>query len=325
MKYSITLSLLLLSLNCLSQQNLVQNPSFEIYSDCPEWPNQVANATDWSGCRQSPDYFHSCYTGPGNGQSFSIPSNLAGFQVAASGQAYVGLGTYSGFDYREFIGQELNNPLTVGTKYFCSMKVSPGFNPSQNVVLVTDKLGINFSTTVHSPSNPAPITNDSKVYTQTIISDTTSWTTIFGSFTADSVYNYIILGNFFDASQTNVIALTSSSFSDAYYYIDDVCVSTDSLFALNYEYDHAGTNQLDNNLKFNIYPNPASSTITFVSTLDKIESITIYTNAGRKIYNEKISAKQHSIDVSSFTEGVYFAEVVDSNQNLTRRILRIHN
>lgn len=303
--------------NCFGQTNLVQNPSFEIYSTCPEWPDQVANATGWTGCKASPDYFNSCYTGPGNGQSFSVPSNFAGFQQAASGQAYVGLGTYYSWDYREYIGQELNAPLVTGTKYFCSMKVSPGFNPAQNIVLATDKLGLNFSTTIYSPTNPAFITNDAKVYTQTIISDTANWTMIFGSFIADSSYNYIMLGNFFESAQTNLITLASSSFPGALYFIDDVCVSTDSLFALNYEYENVGFGELGLDSGISISPNPSTSIITVSTTGNYIEEIIIYSSNGNTIYFETSIGQQRTIDLSKEPKGVYFLRITDSNYMVT--------
>jgi hypothetical protein len=40
-------------------QNLVMNPSFEIYSQCPDNAFQIDYSTNWYSLKESPDYFNS--------------------------------------------------------------------------------------------------------------------------------------------------------------------------------------------------------------------------------------------------------------------------
>jgi hypothetical protein len=56
-----------------------------------------------------------------------------------------------------------------------------------------------------------------------------NWVTISGWFTADSAYEYIIIGNFFDNIQTDTVRIFQPNCDAyAYYYVDDICVSLDS-------------------------------------------------------------------------------------------------
>src|SRR5260221_14559404 len=97
-------------------------------------------------------------------------------------------------------------------------------------------MGVMFSTVPYDIFNPTPMTNNATLYTNSIINDTVNWTMIFGSFIADSAYNYIILGNFFDNNHTDTLMITTGFFNASYYYLDDICVSTDSLFTATYNW-----------------------------------------------------------------------------------------
>ncbi|MBU6204904.1 MAG: hypothetical protein KJS45_05945, partial [Bacteroidetes bacterium] len=64
---------LMIYLNCQAQliPNLVKNPSFEEYYQCPtnatNWRGRIHYAESWYNIRfESPDFFHECY-GVGNG------------------------------------------------------------------------------------------------------------------------------------------------------------------------------------------------------------------------------------------------------------------
>ncbi|MBK5285725.1 MAG: hypothetical protein JJE25_10010, partial [Bacteroidia bacterium] len=113
----------LLSQFCFAQ-NLVPNSSFEDTVSCPS--ALIDNAVGWSSYRGSPDYFNSC-----NNQSLSsygAPSNYWGFQFARTGNAYVGLSTYTSLTstWREYIGIQLSQSLIIGQQYFVSFFVSWG-------------------------------------------------------------------------------------------------------------------------------------------------------------------------------------------------------
>jgi len=215
--------------------NLVPNPSFEDYIQCPVMESQFGVVSIWTRFRNSAEYFNACDVSGNVG----VPSNMAGYQQAASGQAYAGINTFSNSgvnpSFRDYIGVQLISPLVIGTKYYVSFKVSPtliGFPPFVSDKYVSNKLGVLFTNTA---SSNYPIPNFAHVYSDSIISDTTAWATINGSFIADTTYQYIVIGNFFHDSLTAYININPSGMWHlAYYYVDDVCVSTDSLVCASF-------------------------------------------------------------------------------------------
>jgi hypothetical protein len=301
-------------------QNLVPNPDFEIYTSCPAGPDEVYKATGWISYRNSPDYFHSCATIP----QFSVPSNQLGYQQALSGNAYCGFIAFnhSSF-YREIIGRQLSTSLTMGQKYFVSFEVALDNNWGQ---CATDKLGAKFSTTPFSFSNPTPINNSAHIYTSTIMTDTLNWTNVSGSFIADSAYDYIMVGNFFDDFNTDTTQIWGYQYCTSYYFIENVCVSTDSLTcnpdkgALIHEYD--------NNLSIKIFPNPASEYIIIESSVAiKANEIKLY-----NLYSHLIEFSYQILDNSkcllkfnNLLYGIYVLSITnDHKKHLTRKII-IHN
>ena len=101
-------------------QNLVKNPSFEEYYECPNalgtFDGQVKFwSTPTTG---STDYFNTC------SKVMSAPENFNGVQHPKSGKAYAGFYFYAPSDYREYIQAELTKALKVGEKYDLEFYVS---------------------------------------------------------------------------------------------------------------------------------------------------------------------------------------------------------
>jgi hypothetical protein len=168
----------------LKAQNLVPNPSFEIFDTCPDAYNEVNRAQGWRSFGNTPDYFNSC----DSDSTFNIvgvPQNGLGYQFAATGNAYCGLYTYytSPNTYREYIGSQLTDTLKINHKYFVSFKVSATFYVAY--WCFSDKVGILFSTVAYSAPSPPALNNFAHIYSHSIISDTMNWTTVSGSFIAD--------------------------------------------------------------------------------------------------------------------------------------------
>ncbi len=298
----------------LAQTNLVPNPSFEIYSSCPSGAGEVYKSTGWDSYCESPDYLNSCASV--SFPQMSVPSNMLGFQYALSGNAYCGLYTYAttGF-YREIIGAQLITPLIIGQKYFVSFEI----------VLTeiyggcaTDKIGTKFSTVPFSFSNPVPINNSAQVYSSSIITDTTNWTKITGSFTSDSSYNYIMLGNFFDDSNTDTAQVEGMLNCFSYYFIENVCVSTDSIYAANWTSNNEI--QVDNSLS--VFPNPTTNGICYIKSQEKIESIEIYDLLGKKI-NAIIlnNIDLYEVDFVDNTSGIFFFKITINQVQYTQKVL----
>ena len=218
-----------------AQGNLVLNPSFEDTIACPNSVGQINLASNWSAYALSPDYFNSC-----NANQFSVPTNFGGYQKAATCNAYCGLICYAGqgaglSNTREFVGGNLASAVVIGQKYFVSLKVSLCLNAT-TLNCASNNIGINFSIIAYNPGtgNPAPISNSAKVFVTSIVVDSVNWIKISGSFIADSAYSHIIIGNFFNDANTDTLLMDGgSSWKYAYYYLDDVCVSTDSMICKN--------------------------------------------------------------------------------------------
>ncbi|MDP1803040.1 MAG: T9SS type A sorting domain-containing protein [Bacteroidota bacterium] len=288
-----------------AQVNLVVNPSFETYTACPtNQGGDIDKATGWDTCRATADYFNTC----GTTTYFQIPKNLLGFQYPAYGNAYSGLITYdAGSFYREIIIGQLSSSLTVSQKYFISFKIS---RADSNLIVgySTNKLGIKFS---KIKQNWVSINNTAHYYSNTVITDTISWTKISGSFIADSTYSYLMIGNFFDDVNTTVLNHGTGSIS--YYYIDEVCVSTDSTYAANYI---TGINKYENNKsKPLLYPNPAND--FFVVGEATKNDIKVFNGYGNLI-DVKTDIKGngcviHSID---WLPGVYFIETKNKHYKI---------
>lgn len=292
-----------------AQTNLVPNPSFEDTVNCPVGQGELYKAVGWSSYKDSPDYMNACSL-PGG---FSVPSNWGGYQQAASGKAYAAIASYAskiyGSNYREYAGQALSTPLTLGTKYFVSFKVSLGISPSAGGNCASNKIGAKFSKTIFNVFNPMPVNNAAKVYSNSIITDTLNWTRIFGSFVSDSVYKYISIGNFFDDNNTDTLIMDFSSICNyAYYFLDDVCVSTDSLFALNYQYVGISENEILNS--FRIYPNPVQKSININNQSESKFGIEIFNVLGKLLYAyEDIKEKNFQIDLSAVDQGLLFIKI----------------
>lgn len=317
------------SVNGLAQ-NLVPNFGFEQYSTCPTNGDQVQYCDGWSkysNTASTPDYYNSC----SSSSAMGIPQSLFFYQVENRGcSAYMGLVTWSRTvaNERENIGIQLTQPLVIGQKYYLSFyTVRGGFNDDSDTP--SNNIGMRLSTVAYSSSNPTPIDNFSHLRSVSIISDTANWVRISGSIVADSAYNYIILGNFYDDANTDTTTLTCGGCNNylSYYLIDDICISTDStlcnggvdLLPCNVSVEEYGfENQI------NIYPNPANDLINITKEQGvKDINITIYNSLGQTLYTEKkINSNNKQIDIGSYNNGLLFIKIESDNNQFTYKLLK---
>lgn len=316
-KLLLAFGLFISMVNVFGQGNLVPNPSFEEISDCPDDFSQVDLANGWSVYRPNADYFHSC-----SPTFLGVPDNWIGNQSAATGDAYCGFFTYHPTaNSNELLGRKLTVPLTIGKQYYVSLKVSLAEKDGSGGLTSCgiDHIGILFSMkqycysldtlTGACDSTPAPLTNSAHVYTSSIIMDTTNWTTIKGSVIADSAYEYVIVGNVFDAANTNFTLLNGmTSCVLPYYYVDDICVSEDSTVCF-------GTVGLDESGIHNdllVFPNPTSKAFYIRhSNIRSPVSVSVYNTFGVLVnqleFNRSID--QTKIDMSKHPVGYYLVEI----------------
>lgn len=313
-------------------QNLVSNNSYEQYSQCPSNENQVSYSVGWKSYFGTPDYYNACAIDPW----VAIPNNIGGsYQQTATGSAYCGFyaywsPTYSGpyKNIREHIGRQLSSPLVVGTKYFVSFKVSLAYNAG-SASCATNNIGAKFSSVPYdlyaTDSISSPLVNNiAHVYTTALITDTANWTTISRAFIADSAYNYIIIGNFFKDANTDTLILYSSNWiCYSYYYLDDICVSTDSLTCNNI----TGIMDMELDKIINIYPIPFSNSTTLVFK-DGFHfnncNVTLYDIFGGELRNYEMKSTELKIERDGLPEGIYFLRIQVDNAFFTKKILIIN-
>jgi len=286
-------------------QNLVPNPSFEDFVECPISLGDFDNSVGWSNYSQTADHFHSCHT---EALSVSVPSNWYGFQYPNSGDAYCGMISYTGSNnYREIIGAELLSPLIIGQKYYASMHVCSA-NETIESGYGANRLGFKFTNSSYDVLNPIPIDNFAHIYSDSIVVDTLNWVRLFGSFTADSAYTHVAIGNFFDINNTDTIDWSGWGTQVAYYFIDDISVSTDSLFMLNTN----NLNSVSTHRKFNIYPNPTNqyAILQFDKLSQANHTLTLYDIRGRSIKTiVGIFTEEITIDTSELPCGIYIFQM----------------
>jgi len=305
------------------QTNLVPNGSFEDTAYCVTGPTDMQAALGWSSYADTPDYFNTCTSD----LYVSVPYNWGGYQQPASGNAYSALGMFSSdfgqVNGREYIGRALSTPLSVGTKYYVSFKVNLSISSTIWANCATNNIGAGFLTSpYHWPSNPLAVTNNPKVYSNSIITDTLNWVQIFGSFTADSSYQYIVLGNLFDDSNTDTLIIDANASPTgncfAYYFIDDICVSTDSTYAANYGIPE---NQFNN--QFSFYPNPATDFVTIQNGFNAPFDIAIYNSIGQLLYFiQNIASNKLQLDISPYSNSLLFIKISSQNNQFMYKLLK---
>ncbi|MEI6817016.1 MAG: T9SS type A sorting domain-containing protein [Bacteroidota bacterium] len=313
---------LLLSTILNAQVNLVPNGSFEQYDTCQSSTGTIFRAVGWENVTASVEYLNSCLNT--STPILGVPQNGFGYQMAEDGNAYVApyLYVYGDSIGSETIGRQLSHPLVIGQKYYCSFYVSLVDSGGCTAI---NKIGMKFSTIDHgcqwcinAPLNPSLINDSVAIYTNTIITDKINWTKISGWYTADSAYDYVMLGRFFYYAHTDTL-LGSQAVS--VYYLDNVYVGLDSVS--NYHDGIPSLNSIANQIS--IYPNPATSSLTISSNNDAIENLEIYSMVGKLIYTESVGRRNEvSISVASITQGIYFIKVLTTKINSIQKISIIH-
>src|SRR5690606_31802884 len=120
-----------------------------------------------------------------------------------------------------------------------------------------DKMGLKFSMFPN-----ISISNSAHLFASTPVSQQNGWTVITGTFTADSAYTYIGVGNFFDEANTNEVLVCQSCFQNFnIYYLDDI-----SVVALPRP-DPVGLTMNTEKPDLFYYPNPSERLITFNTDL----------------------------------------------------------
>jgi hypothetical protein len=291
MKYLVAITLLLVVKVALAQ-NLVPNPSFEMHTQCPWGFSQLDFASNWWSVNGTPDYYNMCATG----SIVTIPTNQYGYQTPYDGTAYAGLLEYEvGSSWREAIGCALIDSVRPPHSYTINIKVSRAENAGS-----MSKIGLVFSNTLYDANNVLPINNYADYYVTTVVSNASAWTGLSWTFVPTTAYKYLYIGCFFD--NTN-IQVAPAAASDAYYYLDKVEVCLDG----NCAEIHGDVLDLENNVP-SIFPTISHQAVN-ITFPQGSSSFNIFSAIGQSVYYGNATSLHQAVDVSRFSEGIYFVRV----------------
>ncbi|HIA37604.1 MAG TPA: lamin tail domain-containing protein, partial [Flavobacteriales bacterium] len=212
-------------------QNLVPNNGFDTYTFCPSSGAQDTLTPPWFGVNNhggSPDYMNACFVG-----NQGVPSNLYGYQTPVSDSGYYGLITYyMNEEVREYLTVPISSPLINGITYTVGFYVCR----AENLWFAADHIGAYLSVgpiTGSGDTLALPYVPQIDNPSGNVISDTTNWTLVSGTYTASGGENYLTIGNFYNDLNTQAVLVDSSLYPHAYYYIDEVFLGASNTSGCN--------------------------------------------------------------------------------------------
>ncbi|MEX2596671.1 MAG: gliding motility-associated C-terminal domain-containing protein [Salibacteraceae bacterium] len=199
--------------------NLLDNPSFENYVNCPFGLGDINDAY-WDKApfhTGSSDYFNACSASGASG----VPNNTFGPSLAYQGDAYTGgyIGLQSNA-YREYIFDTLLAPLQANKRY----EVSFAYRLAPNARFAGDDLGFYLSTTVPTGTGTGAlgVTPQSQNPAGNYLTNST-WEIYADTIIAAGGEQYITIGAF-DAVLPVILANQTASIGGAYLYFDAISV-----------------------------------------------------------------------------------------------------
>lgn len=322
MKQSILSALIMLCTYATSQsQNLVPNPSFEEYLECPQSTGELQQqVVDWYSWNLSPDYFNQC-NNLGLG-SAGVPNNAWGFQSPVDGVAYSGVITYAQFidNEREYMAAPLLDTLTIGELYYLRFYASmfDGAAKEDRWCAVSN-IGMRlFKDPVYDEQfNTLEPDNFAHLNYSQILGDYENWTLIEGWFTANQAYNWVAIGNFFTDSNTEILILNENDYCAGIIYIENICIA---LSPKECDMSLSSSTHFDQNVPV-AYPNPAADEVRLKNHSGDIETVHLIDVHGRLIKTWVVSQIEQILDVSTVSRGIYMLRISSSNKISNLKLL----
>ncbi len=210
-----------------TRPNLVANPDFDTYTQCPGDASELGLAYPWfQPTDGTPDFYNACAS-PASG--VSVPANMFGYQEPLNGGQGYGGGEQYSFDgnavdsSREYLETPLSAPLVAGQTYEVSFWVSL----SEGNGYAIGDLGAYLSVGSESRSGEGSLSVTPQVRNSPTryIASVGNWTLIQGTYTAAGGEDHLTIGNFDDDQDTPSVVVGSVGNFGSYYYVDDVAVS----------------------------------------------------------------------------------------------------
>lgn len=227
----ITLLCCTIGTGIITAQNLIQNPSFEQFEECPvKLGNFQDDVISWSApTLGSTDYFNAC------SEAMGTPENFNGKQPAEFGKGYAGMYLYAPNDYREYIQVPLLRTLEKDKKYNISFYVSLAERSDYAVkefgVLLSNRpLAVPIKkvlSRMHWYKDKENSFNFMEIGYTNFYKDTKDWILVNTQFIAKGDENYLTIGNFNNNAKTRKFKTKKYAKQGAYYYVDMISLTSD--------------------------------------------------------------------------------------------------
>ncbi len=244
-----------------AQINLVKNPSFEHFIQCPHAYSEVSFANYWSALVDTtyvldsewiyydsagsiniytancvPYYCNACDNPIADPSLLAtVPLGYFWYHYPRTGKGMMGVLMYSvnvsyNVDDRMYLQGRLHQTLQAGKPYCVTFYVVNTNSSGAGC----NHIGAYFDDgTIDTTHECGPTrTNDTpQIRTDSIITDTLNWTRIQGTFVATGTERFMTIGNFSDSAHTSILEFNSTGEPmAAFYLIDDVSViATDAV------------------------------------------------------------------------------------------------
>jgi len=212
-------------------QNLVPNPSFEQYFQCPSSYNQQGSsrnfAPGWASPTQgTPDLFNRCSFG-----NSGVPKNWAGVAQAHKGYGYCGIYVWlANSSYREYLQTRLTDTLVAGRKYgvefFFRLAGYSKYSINQIGALLSDSTPLVAHDRIWQVA-PSFVHVMDSAFSQS----TGQWNRVYFEYVAKGGERFLSIGNFAHENEIKTFHLTYAQTvepllkSASYFYVDDVTVT----------------------------------------------------------------------------------------------------
>jgi hypothetical protein len=322
----------------IAQINLIQNGSFEVLDSCiPDTdvpiPNIIQYAIGWDDALgnsinpnySSPDLFNACHS-----NIYGVPENFYGYQNAFNGEGYAGIyidfNLQVGIDlmggrYRDFIQNELLEPVIKGCKY----KVSFQFSYSSRSSYKTDGLQFIFSNNKITIPNNAAILNgtyftfdeDSVTiirFPELLEADTTDWWYFEREFYSNTPANFLTIGSILDSASTNnvfgwVTPFTGIQGKSGGYFDDIRLIQLDSNCL-------TGVNEVEKKESVQVYPNLIFYELNIITqSIKGIFEVSILDATGRIFQNQQFAGSgTHTLNLNGLAKGIYYCRIMQGDE-----------
>ncbi len=242
------------------------------------------------------------------------------FQHAYFGNGYAGILTFAYnpnvwpiADVREYVQGTLSATLETGKCYYCEFWVE-FFNYKNEVPYsANDAIGIFFSDTLPKRTDTDTMAmfypSQINIATGRIISDTSNWEKISGTFVATGGEKYFTVGNFRKVNEINSIYFGTSQFDRSYYFFDNfsLCPCEDTIKKIEVEY-----------LEVNPNPNNGNMIVNYNIIGNEKGVFEIYDMVGRKVFSHELSGNENTFFISGalLSSGVYFYQALAGKKRI---------